>query len=246
MSYTIKRRISPSARTHFLLRWSRNFFLVAGISILGYCGYVLIDAKLYQAYETRQFQEQLREFKPGIPGNGRLKEASFQPSNKNPLGEIELTRIGVTAMVLEGTDVLTLRRAVGHISGMARPGQPGNVRIAGHRDTFFRTLRHVQQNDEITLMTLHGSYRYRVDSIRVVGPEDTRVLDPTEADVLTLVTCSHFILWARRQEDSSFARKEFPSRRAGRQAAPGVCHTSVTASCSAALQVFLEAKKFFG
>lgn len=95
-------------------------------------------------------------------------------------------------MILEGTDDRTLRRAVGHIPGTPLPGQPGNVAIAGHRDTFFRALRNVRKDDEITLMTLEGSYRYRVDSISVVGPEDTQVLDNSGSDILTLVTCYPF------------------------------------------------------
>jgi sortase A len=41
-------------------------------------------------------------------------------------------------------------------------------------------------------MTLEGSYRYRVDSIKVVGPEDTQVLDNSGGDILTLVTCYPF------------------------------------------------------
>ena len=108
------------------------------------------------------------------------------------MGEIELTRVGVTAMILEGTYDRTLRRAVGHIPGTPKPGQSGNVGIAGHRDTFFRALRNVRQDDEITLMTLEGSYRYRVDSIKVVGPNDTEVLDNSGDDILTLVTCYPF------------------------------------------------------
>ena len=108
------------------------------------------------------------------------------------MGQIELTRIGVTAMILEGTDDRTLRRAVGHIPGTSLPGQPGNVAIAGHRDTFFRALRNVRADDEITLMTLEGSYRYRVDSIKVVEPEDTQVLNNSGTDILTLVTCYPF------------------------------------------------------
>jgi sortase A len=95
-------------------------------------------------------------------------------------------------MILEGTDDRTLRRAVGHIPGTPKPGQSGNVGIAGHRDTFFRALRNVHEDDEITLMTLEGSYRYRVDGITVVGPEDTQVLDNSGGDILTLVTCFPF------------------------------------------------------
>jgi sortase A len=192
MRRTLNRRIPPSTRTHSILRWSRNVFLIVGVLILGYCGFVLLDTRVYQANETRHFQQQIKDFKPAIASEGSVHEVSFHPSTGKTLGEIELTRIGVTAMILEGTDDRTLRRAVGHIPGTPLPGQPGNVAIAGHRDTFFRALRNVRQDDEITLMTLEGSYRYRVDSISVVGPEDTRVLDNSGGDILTLVTCYPF------------------------------------------------------
>jgi sortase A len=192
MRRTLNRRIPPSTRTHSILRWSRNVFLIVGVLILGSCGYVLLEAKVYQANETRHFQKQIKDFKPAIATEGSVHEVSFHPLTGKPLGEIELTRIGITAMILEGTDDRTLRRAVGHIPGTPLPGQPGNVAIAGHRDTFFRALRNVRQDDEINLMTLEGSYRYRVDSISVVGPEDTRVLDNSGGDLLTLVTCYPF------------------------------------------------------
>jgi sortase A len=192
MRFTIKRRINPVTRVHFIVRWSRDVFLVVGILILGYCGYILVDAKLYQAIESRRFHQQIIDFKADTTSKGRVDGASFHSSSGEALGEIELTRIGVTAMILEGTDDRTLRRAVGHIPGTSLPGQPGNVGIAGHRDTFFRALRNVRQGDEITLMTLDGSYHYRVKSISVVEPEDTQVLDNSGGDILTLVTCYPF------------------------------------------------------
>ena len=76
--------------------------------------------------------------------------------------------------------------------GTAFPGEPGNVGIAGHRDTFFRLLRSIQRNDAITVSTVRGIYRYRVATTKVVGPEDVQVLYPTGRDVLTLVTCFPF------------------------------------------------------
>jgi sortase A len=42
------------------------------------------------------------------------------------------------------------------------------------------------------LSTLHGSFRYRVESTRVVKPDDVQVLDPNGHDTLTLVTCFPF------------------------------------------------------
>jgi sortase A len=192
MRYSFHRRISPSTNAHSILAWSRNLFLVVGVLILGYCGFVLLDAKLYQARETRRFQQWVRDFKPVTPGKAGVHEVSFHPSPGKTLGKIEITRIGITAMILEGMDDRTLRRSVGHIPGTPLPGQSGNVALAGHRDTFFRALRNVRQDDEITLLTLEGSYGYRVDSISVVGPEDIRVLDNSGGDILTLVTCYPF------------------------------------------------------
>ena len=109
-----------------------------------------------------------------------------------PLGRIEISAIGLEVMILEGTEDETLRRAVGHIPGTSLPGQNGNVAIAGHRDTFFRPLRNIQKDDEITLTTLNGSYRYRVDSTKIVEPEEIGVLYDSGGAILTLVTCYPF------------------------------------------------------
>jgi LPXTG-site transpeptidase (sortase) family protein len=106
--------------------------------------------------------------------------------------ERETRILGLTAMIQEGTDARTLRRAVGHIPGTPFPGQQGNVVITGHRDTFFRPLHNIRKGDEITLTTLSGFYRYRVDSTEVVEPENTNVLADTDDAVLTLVTCYPF------------------------------------------------------
>jgi sortase A len=108
------------------------------------------------------------------------------------LGRIEIPRIGVTAIVREGDDDTTLAIAVGHISGTARPGERGNMALAGHRDSFFRALRGIRPQDMIRIVTPKRSYEYVVDLTEVVAPEDTRVLDPTSDTVLSLVTCYPF------------------------------------------------------
>ena len=69
---------------------------------------------------------------------------------------------------------------------------PGNVGVSGHRDTFFRPLRNIRENDIITLTTVNGEYRYRVVFTRVVRPENVAVLNATGNEVLTLVTCFPF------------------------------------------------------
>ena len=194
MKLRIARRLQPSTRARRFLRWSRNAFLVAGVLALGYCGFVLLDAKLYQANQARLFQQELESVRPTVASAIRVADLTAAPAPGGALGRIEIARIGLAAMVMEGTDGRTLRRAVGHIRGTPLPGQHGNVAIAGHRDTFFRPLRNAQPDDEITLTTLVGSYHYLVDSTEVVLPEDTQVLDNSGDATLTLVTCYPFYL----------------------------------------------------
>ncbi len=95
-------------------------------------------------------------------------------------------------MVREGADPNTLLLAVGHIPTTALPGQEGNVVLAGHRDTFFRGLKDLRATDEIQFSTLSGDFRYVVESLVVVEPDNVEALAPSSGNVLTLVTCFPF------------------------------------------------------
>ena len=108
------------------------------------------------------------------------------------LGRLEVPDARVSVMLLDGTDDLTLNRAVGHIEGTALPGEPGNVGIAGHRDGFFRGLQHVKVGDPISLTTLDGVADYEIESIEIVAPSAVEVLAPTAQPSITLVTCYPF------------------------------------------------------
>lgn len=204
MKLSSRWQMSLPTRTNTFLRWSRQLFLIIGIFALGYVGFGLVDAKLYQAHQTWRFQQALKSLKPSIGSGEHVPPVPAEANRRkieslgtvgregSPLGQIEIRTIGLTAMILEGTEDGTLRRAVGHIPGTALPGQAGNIAIAGHRDTFFRPLRNIHKDDEITLTTLNGSYRYRVDSTKVVGPEEIGVLYDSDDAILTLVTCYPF------------------------------------------------------
>ena len=109
------------------------------------------------------------------------------------IGKILIHRLGISAIVKEGIDDETLAIAVGHFPSTPLPGQPGNVAVSAHRDTFFRNLKDVKRNDEITVTTQSGSYLYRVVSFKVVPPTDVSVLEPSPGEnTLTLVTCYPF------------------------------------------------------
>ena len=110
----------------------------------------------------------------------------------DPIGRVEIPRVGVGTVIVEGDGDLTLAYAAGHIPGTALPGAAGNAALAGHRDGVFRGLARIRRGDLISITTPSGKYRYAVDSLRVVEPEDVSVLRPTRGPTLTLVTCYPF------------------------------------------------------
>jgi sortase A len=174
-----------------ILKWTQRVLFAGAILLLGYCGFVLVDTWTFQ-HRQRQTLERLRTALPVAPVS--LVESPPPPmiGPDGLIGRIEIQRLGVSVVIVEGTDKPTLRRAAGHIVGTAFPGQTGNIGIAAHRDTFFRPLRNIKQDDIITLTTLRGEYRYRVVSTKVVDPYDVAVLDPDGTEILTLVTCYPF------------------------------------------------------
>jgi sortase A len=109
-----------------------------------------------------------------------------------PLAVLRIPRLGLEVPVLEGTGEWTLDRAVGHIEGTARPGDDGNVGIAGHRDGFFRVLKDIAPGDAMELALVGKVRHFRVERLSIVEPDDTSVLAPSAKPQLTLVTCHPF------------------------------------------------------
>jgi sortase A len=160
-----------------VLRGACYFFLAIGLLALGYAGFVFADSHAYQALEMKKFKQA-----------GRLSE----PRNLvegDVIGEIQVPRLRLNAMVVQGDSTANLKRAVGHLTKSALPGEWGNVALAGHRDTFFRPLRDIRLGDEIRFKTRERSFEYRVESIEVVAPTDIRVLEAWTGHDLTLLTC---------------------------------------------------------
>lgn len=178
---------TPRGRSRLARRLERAL-LVLGIACLGYYAYASAETLLYQAYENRELDAILSS-RPAADARPAHRRAIARGET---VGRLEIPRLGIAAIVKAGVDARTLQLAVGHIPGTAFPGEPGNVGLAGHRDTFFRRLRDIRPEDEIRLTTPGRVYSYRVERTDVVEPQDVWVLDPTDYSVLTLVTCYPF------------------------------------------------------
>jgi len=212
------------------LRWLERALMLVAVVCLGAWGWAWLDSAYTQYRDNQILDEALNAAPQAAPaaagssaaetdslGSFRQANAPEPPKPMEPgalVGRIEIPRIGVSAIVLEGVDSKTLRRGVGHIPETPLPGgNGGNVGLAAHRDSFFRGLKDIRKNDIIQVRTLEGDFRYRVESTQIVKPEDTEVLDDGPVPMLTLVTCypfyyvgsapKRFIVHAQRIEDGA-------------------------------------------
>jgi sortase A len=187
--------------------------LAAGIALLVLFAVARLSSAFFRARDVRRFEAAVEAVAPVAlraadapartdapladmslwsPERKKAYEASQAGPSGIPLAVLAIPRLHLEVPVLDGTDDLTLNRAVGLIEGTARPGASGNVGIAGHRDGFFRTLKDISPGDTITLRAPGGRREYVVKSVRVVEPDEVSVLDDTHQDALTLVTCYPF------------------------------------------------------
>jgi sortase A len=186
-----------------------RLLLVAGSLLLAVYVSALIHGKVLADLEIAQFvQAQMGAEVPNTVGArnsadpvdfalwSKARIANYKESFKAhfapPLALLSIPKVHLIVPLLEGTDELTLNRAVGHIPGTARPGGDGNSGIAGHRDGFFRALKDIHVGDEVTLALANASVTYIVDRISIVDPGNVSVLRSVDGPALTLVTCYPF------------------------------------------------------
>src|SRR5438477_2947264 len=166
-----KRRHQPR-----LLRWVAYLLMIVGGVSLGWCVGIITDARLTQWLARQQLASEAPVTTPS--GKPTPRSPVVVPAG-TPLGELSIPRLGISVVVLEGSDDHTLQRGLGHIETTPLPGESGNVAIAGHRDSFFRPLRKVQVGDDILLDTPGERVHYRVSSFRVVDPSEVSVIAPS-------------------------------------------------------------------
>lgn len=180
MNFTNHVQTRRRAIVQSCLRLAFFIFLAVGLLAIGYAGYIIADAQAYQAIQLRNFAHEVPTVEPHFPVIGEA------------IGEIQIPRLALRAVILHGDSPQVLRRGVGHLPNTPVPGERGNVGLAGHRDSFFRPLRQIRTGDLITLRTSKGEFHYQVESTLIVSPENTEVLASSGKSELTLVTCFPF------------------------------------------------------
>lgn len=159
---------------------------------------VIVGAGILVASALALFwsDELQRIYMPSLPRVAHGATATDRNIQKvelgKPIGMLEIPRLGLSSIVVEGDDATALLVGVGHLADTPLPWHDGNSVFAAHRDTFFRPLAGIHRNDVIRFSTADAEFEYVVKQTMVVEPTAVEVLDPTDTATLTLITCYPF------------------------------------------------------
>lgn len=172
--------------------------VVAGVGLFAYPVFTDIWASHHQQQLRHQFSSELAS--PAY----RQAYLEGRIAIGEGLTELEIPKLSVNVLVVQGTTSAALRAGAGHYVNTPLPGERGNVGIAGHRTTYgrpFNRLAEMRPGDKVVLITPIATYTYSVvppfgghANPWVVLPTDVGVVAQTGAlgtgHWLTLTTCN--------------------------------------------------------
>jgi sortase A len=162
-------------------RYISPVLLVLGVVLLGYVASEYFGMhKEQQRLRAAWDQQQKRPFP--------VEKESELPVNDG-LIRLDIPKIDLSAIVVDGTTRKQLKNGPGRIVGTPLPGEKGNSVISAHRDTFFRHIYELKVGDEIDVQRNGQSLKFEVTGKKIVDPDDLSVLKQTENPQLTLITC---------------------------------------------------------
>ncbi|MGI9264223.1 MAG: class GN sortase, partial [Gammaproteobacteria bacterium] len=110
-----------------------------------------------------------------------------------PVARINIPRLGVSRIVLAGASGEALAFGPGLVDGSSVPGATGNSIIAGHRDTQFGFLVHLQKGDLVEVELPDGPIaQFHVSSFQVLDSRTTSLVLDSDEPLLTFVSCYPF------------------------------------------------------
>ena len=172
---------------------------LAGTLVLAWVAATLVWGEPFTAVAAARAQSELRTELAAIDrGNPSLslerRAVSFRKRLRqgNAFGRIVIPRLGLASVVVQGTSRHDLARGPGHYRITSLPGLGGTVAIAGHRTTYLRPFRHIDQlrsGDRITLEMPYGTFTYVVYGHRIVDDRDWSIIRRRPWEKLVLSAC---------------------------------------------------------
>ena len=117
---------------------------------------------------------------------------SIEEKDKNVIGYISIEKIGLNkALIADGTDNKTIGKYVGHFENTSY--LDGNVCLCSHnrgsKAAYFGEIKNLVKGDIITYITKYETKHYEVQEVKTIEETDFSVLEQTEENKITLITC---------------------------------------------------------
>jgi sortase A len=156
---------------------------------------------LYTRWQQHRLAEQYAELLADWPSETTPQtrtvahEAALYRREKNSgqaIGRIVIGRLGLSMIVVNGTDAGSLKRGPGRDLRSFMPGQNRLVYIAGHRTTYLAPFSHIEDirvGDYVKLEMPYGTFTYRTTGHEIVAANDLSVLRSPRHELLRLQAC---------------------------------------------------------
>lgn len=114
-----------------------------------------------------------------------------QETEEDMLGTLIIEKINLIGQIKEGSTDEILEEYIGHLEETAK--YDGNVGLAAHNTgnqySYFARLNELEIGDEIKYQTKYGERIYIVDNKKEILDTDWSLLQNTQENKLTLITC---------------------------------------------------------
>ncbi|NLS17554.1 class GN sortase [Rhizobium sp. P40RR-XXII] len=173
-----------SAPARSLLSLAAGVLIATGLFLAAQGGWIYAKAALAQVLLERAFAESVTSGLPVKP---------WRWADTWPVARIEVPRLGVSAIALNGASGQALAFGPGHLDNTPEAGENGMAVYAAHRDTHFTFLRNIKENDQIGITRRDGRiFTFRVTHMAVARWDEAGI-DPDARGVhLVLATCFPF------------------------------------------------------
>ena len=196
-----------------LLAWSATVYLWKDPFTTAYTAYEQrrldssFDARLDHWRRTHTASPKI-EATRGLPDLRRVARAYRRLSAEgDALARLEIPKLGLDIVVVNGTDTADLRRGPGRHLATYMPGERELVYVAGHRTTYgapFSAIDDLRPGDRVLLELPYATLEYRVVGHRIVDDEELSVLRTRHREELALQAChprffasQRYIVYAR-------------------------------------------------
>lgn len=169
---------------------------ILGITVAVLLAYIIVISGLEHGRAQRTLRARM------------VKDVSFERAwvggvipEGEPVALLDVGKIGLHEVVVEGTTGGQLKKGPGHLRSSALPGQVGNAVITGRRIGYsgpFRHLKELNPGDAITAITGQGKSEYRVTKVNEISRDDADALDSFGDNRLTLVSSAPELAASRR------------------------------------------------